>query len=49
MAIAKIGAIAVPCNCALKGKELEERIHIIDPKAVFVSDSISIILAERKL
>ncbi|MBB6446872.1 class I adenylate-forming enzyme family protein [Bacillus benzoevorans] len=39
MAIAKIGAIAVPCNCALKGKELEQRIHIIDPKAVFVSNS----------
>lgn len=38
LAIAKIGAIAVPCNCALKGKELEQRIHIIDPKAVFVSN-----------
>ncbi|MBM4764584.1 AMP-binding protein [Bacillus sp. B15-48] len=39
MAIAKIGAIAVPCNCALKGKELEQRLHLIDPKAVFVSSS----------
>ena len=37
MAIAKIGAIAIPCNCALKGKELEERLHMIEPKAVFVS------------
>ena len=37
MAIAKIGAIAIPCNCALKGKELEERIHVIEPKAVFVA------------
>lgn len=37
-ALSKLGAIVVPCNCALKGKELKERMEIIKPKAVFVSD-----------
>ncbi|MBM4764289.1 class I adenylate-forming enzyme family protein [Bacillus sp. B15-48] len=36
-ALVKIGALIVPCNCSLKGKELKGRLDMINPKAVFVS------------
>ena len=44
IALAKLGAVVVPCNCALKGHELERRIDLIYPKAVFVSNPIQLSL-----